>query len=207
MSGSVRSRDAWRFTHEPWPRGGRPTELRRMTSKQLQGYSKKELAELARKKGIAGWHGMRKEELIDALAAPAKASRSANSTHHANGHAKLKVKSKHRARPQLGAARNNSNGISAEETVERAKFDVGVPTKDLSVKVPKDLPGGYGKDRIVVMVRDPYWLHAYWELTRQAVSRAEAALGQEWHGAKPILRLLDVTTHDTTSTAEAIVRT
>src|SRR5438874_5093518 len=122
MSGSVRSRDAWRSTHEPWPRGGRPTELRRMTSKQLQGYSKKELAELARKKGIAGWHGMRKEELIEALAsARAKAARSANGTHHANGHAKLKlkVKSKHRARPQLGAARNTGNGISAEETVER----------------------------------------------------------------------------------------
>ena len=73
--------------------------------------------------------------------------------------------------------------------------------------MPKDLPGGYGKDRIVVMVRDPYWLHAYWELTRQAVSRAEAALGQDWHGAKPILRLLDVTSHDSTSNAaEAILR-
>ena len=33
----------------------------------------------------------------------------------------------------------------------------------------------------------------YWELTRNAIQRAEAALGQEWHGAKPILRLLDVT--------------
>src|SRR5204863_9511190 len=93
-----------------------------------------------------------------------------------------------------------------EEQVERAKFDTGVPTKDLSARVPKDLPGGYGKDRVVVMVRDPYWLHAYWELTRQAIQRAEAALGQEWHGARPILRLLDVSTHDTTNTSESIVR-
>ena len=84
----------------------------------------------------------------------------------------------------------------------RSKFDVGVPTKDLSAKVPEDLPAGYGKDRIVVMVRDPYWLHCYWELTRQAIQRAEAALGQDWHGAKPILRLLDVSSHDTTSTSE-----
>ena len=45
---------------------------------------------------------------------------------------------------------------------------LGVPTKDLSGKVPKDLPRGYGRDRIVVMVRDPYWLHCYWELTRKA---------------------------------------
>jgi uncharacterized protein len=176
-----------------------------MTSKKLQGRSKKELAEIARKKGIAGWHGMRKEQLVEALTAqPQSHHRSANGHAHANGKTKLKVKS--RARPQLAAARSTSNGVSAEETVERAKFDVGVPTKDLSAKVPRDLPTGYGKDRIVVMVRDPYWLHAYWELTRQAVSRAEAALGQQWHGAKPILRLLDVTTHDTTSTAEAILK-
>jgi hypothetical protein len=46
------------------------------------------------------------------------------------------------------------------------------------------------------MVRDPYWLHAYWELTRHAVQRAEAALGQAWHGAKPNIRVLDVTGQD-----------
>ena len=105
-----------------------------------------------------------------------------------------------------GRRPQHSNGSCAEEQVERSKYDVGVPTKDLSAKVPKDLPAGYGKDRIVVMVRDPYWLHGYWELTRQAIQRAEAALGQEWHGAKPILRLLDVTSHDTTSTSESVVR-
>jgi len=140
-----------------------------MTSKNLQDHSKKQLAAITKKKGIAT--------------------------------------AKHRPRPQPAAARNTTNGTSAEEAVERSKFDVGVPTKDLSAKVPRDLPPGYGKDRIVVMVRDPYWLHAYWEVTRQAVSRAEAALGQEWHGVKPILRLLDVTTNDTARTsAETVIR-
>src|SRR5208282_2356704 len=147
-------------------------------------HSKKELAEMARKKRIAGWQDMRKEELISALEQPA---------------------GRKPARPQhqKAAARNTSGIPSAEEEVERSKFDVGVPTKDLSAKVPKDLPGGYGKDRIVVMVRDPYWLHCYWELTRHAIQRAEAALGQEWHQAKPILRLLDVTSGETTSTSES----
>ena len=27
------------------------------------------------------------------------------------------------------------------------------------------------------MVRDPYWLHAYWELSRSTLARAQAALG------------------------------
>src|SRR5205085_4993919 len=95
---------------------------------------------------------------------------------------------------------------SLEEQIERSKYDVGTPTKHLSAKIPTELPKGYGKDRIVSMLRDPYWLHTYWELTRQAVQRAEAALGQDWHGAKPILRLLDVSSHDTTSTAESVLR-
>jgi hypothetical protein len=165
----------------------------------MQARSKKELADLARKKGITGWHGMSKEELVAALADVTASSRTDDKNQKSS-------KKTTRSRPQLAAARNTNGTTSTEEQVERSKYDVGVPTKDLSVKVPKDLPGGYGKDRIVCMVRDPYWLHAYWELTRQAVQRAEAALGQDWHGAKPILRLLDVSSQDTTSTAESTVR-
>jgi hypothetical protein len=126
---------------------------------------------------------------------------------HLNGKAKPHVNGKAKRHPvQSAAARNTSGTATPEEQIESSKFDIGVPTKDLSVKVPRDLPAGYGKDRIVVMVRDPYWLHCYWELTRHAIQRAEAALGQEWHTSKPILRLLDVSSQDTTSNAEAILR-
>jgi uncharacterized protein len=155
-----------------------------MTREQLQARTKKELAELARKKGVAGWHAMRKEDLLAALLpVPRRRKKSA------------------RARPQKAAARNTT-----EQEVESSKYNMGVPTKDLSARTAKDLPNGYGKDRIVVMVRDPYWLHCYWELTRHAIQRAEAALGQEWHTARPILRLLDVTGNDTSSASEATVR-
>ncbi|QEL17048.1 DUF4912 domain-containing protein [Limnoglobus roseus] len=75
------------------------------------------------------------------------------------------------------------------------------PDKDLSLKSKNP-----AKDRIFLMVPDPHWLHAHWELTLQSVQRAEASLGQDWHGAKPIIRLFDVTSQDTTSTSEAAVR-
>lgn len=170
-----------------------------MAKRKLQDLTKKQLMERARRKGIADYQSMKKDDLIAALAKvavprPARSSKS------------VKKKAVLRSRPQLAAARNTNGSSSAEEQVERSKFDVGVPTKDLSAKVPRDLPAGYGKDRIVCMVRDPYWLHCYWELTRQAIQRAEAALGQEWHGARPILRLLDVTSNDITSGTETIVR-
>ncbi|HEV3205284.1 MAG TPA: DUF4912 domain-containing protein, partial [Gemmataceae bacterium] len=45
-----------------------------------------------------------------------------------------------------------------------------------------------------------------WELTRKAIQRAEAALGQDWHTSKPILRLLDVSSRDTTYRSETVVR-
>jgi hypothetical protein len=165
-----------------------------MIRKRLQGRTKKQLADLARKKGIAGWHNLRKDELVSVLA------------DMSNGKVKTRA---HRAkpRPQRAAARN-TGGATAEEQVEASKYElIGVSTRDLSDKVPRDLPTGYGKDRIVVMVRDPYWLHAYWELTHASIQRAEAALGQDWHGARPILRIFDVSGRsDVPNTSEGIVR-
>ena len=82
-----------------------------------------------------------------------------------------------------------------------------------TIPIEKDLSGGKTvanggstKDKIYLMVPDPYWLHATWELTHQSVQRAEAALRQDWHGARPIIRLFDVTSTDTTSTSETPVR-
>src|SRR5260370_5909840 len=131
-----------------------------MPGDELLACTKKTLVEMARREGIAGWHGSRKDELgralADRFARARKRNRKAGTT------------------PVQAAAARNTSG--AEELVEVSKYDVGGPTLDLSAKVPKDLPVGYGKDRIVVMVRDPYWLHCYWELTRQAGPRPEAAL-------------------------------
>ncbi len=72
---------------------------------------------------------------------------------------------------------------------------------------PKNGKGkAYDRDRLVVMVRDPYWLHAYWELTRQAVERAEAALGHRWHSARPVLRLLEVGGSSGKAASETVIR-
>src|SRR5216683_662798 len=184
-------------------RTGHPaTELLRMTKPKNR--SRKSLAKLARKRGISG------RSRSVASARRAKSGKGArikkvSKNPHNGSHLHMKSSSL-RPQPQRGVARNTNGSTTAEEQVERSKFDVGIPTKDLSAKVPRDLPTGYGKDRIVVMVRDPYWLHCYWELTRHAIQRAEAALGQDWHGAKPIFRLLDVTSQDTTNSAESTVR-
>src|SRR5688500_19572799 len=45
-----------------------------------------------------------------------------------------------------------------------------------------------------------------WNVTRQSVKRAEAALAEHWHTAHPTLRLLEVDGGHTTSTSERVVR-
>ena len=49
-----------------------------MTRDQLQTCTKKQLIELARQRGVLGWHGMRKEELVEALAGVAAARSSSH---------------------------------------------------------------------------------------------------------------------------------
>src|SRR6516162_1783809 len=90
-----------------------------MNHAKLTACTKKELLDLARKKRIDGRNGMRREELIAALSGKPAPRRKAPRPQH-----------------QRAAARNtSSNGtITAEEQVERSKYDVGIPTKDLSAK-------------------------------------------------------------------------
>ena len=93
----------------------------------------------------------------------------------------------------------------APAKIANLRVEAAIPTeKDLSAKAK----GGSAtvKDKIVLAAPDAYWLHVMWELSVQSVQRAEAALGQDWHGAQPIIRVFDVTSTDTTSTSETPVR-
>ena len=78
--------------------------------------------------------------------------------------------------------------------------------KDLSNNKSQGKPKQVLKDRIVLMVRDAYWLHVNWELTRQSIERAQAAMAEYWHTAKPTLRLLEVDAGSSSTSAERIAR-
>ncbi len=178
---------------------------------KLKSRTVKDLAAMARRKGVPGWHSMRKDELIKALAKCAKleiarkspsakvahngksSNGKANGSHHPNG--------VHHAVPAPHASKGKTRAMKRfKEIQERLTH-----SKDLA------FPGGPDgqdcvKDRLVVMVRDPYWLHAYWELTRSSVERTRVALGQRWYEARPVLRLAEVSQDGTTSTARRIAR-
>lgn len=247
-----------------------------ITAAELTLHTVKDLAEMAKKKGIPGWHSMRKQELIQALLKAArKESRqrvkkqkkaTAETLKEAtqrgkspSGNGKLKAKqpktsarssvssrslepptssssSRSRLARQAKTSRSGSSP-SSSNTPPRSATALPHPTDSSSssrqrivreVKVapaspeikrdaeelraqlsePKDLatgssPDSPNKDRLVLMVRDSYWLQAYWEISRQNVERARAALGQNWHVARPVLRLWEIR-RDGTSHSERV---
>ena len=152
-----------------------------MTVDALKDCNKKHLSQMAKERGIAGWHAMRKDQLIRALSSTRPASPP-------------------RAKKERPAPR-------APKNVKRPSPSPTPPEAPVRpMAVPHTLDHAAQKDRIIVLARDPYWLHAHWELSRTTLARAQAALGQEWHSAQPILRVLDVTSEDTTNAAERHVR-
>lgn len=213
-----------------------------MSSKSLSDRSKQELATLARRRGVKGWDGMKKDQLVRALSrAAVKASPKASTTASKTRAAKTKPKVATRpvaktvatSKASVNGAARHVNGAAKATTLplKPAAKPVAVepkpapkaepaprvipkpaPRHEFVIPADKDLSsktsrtGGAVKDRIVVTAPDPFWLHAFWELSLQSVQRAEAALGQDWHGARPIIRLFDVTSTDTTSTSERPLR-
>jgi uncharacterized protein len=206
-------------------------------SGSLNSRTKKDLADLARRKGVKGYDRMDKDALVKALsksakAAPKPVAKSAAKVTKPSKPSAKSAPSKPSAKP-IGSKPVASKPIAAKPIANGSHKPVNrikdaLPPKPASkasakpnaagstayisnIPSEKDLSGGKGatgtiKDKIYLMVPDPYWLHATWDLTHQSVQRAEAALRQDWHGARPIIRLFDVTSTDTTSTSETPVR-
>jgi len=172
-----------------------------MTAAKLKTRTVRDLATMAKKKKIAGWHSMRKDELIRALLKQAKAASAKRAK--SNGKAVTVKRSKPAASPRA-AKQKPARSRSVQRRLNHIKARLAV-SKDLAFKSVGE-ENGRAKDRLVVMVRDPYWLHAYWELTRRSVDRARAALGQHWHEARPVLRVNEVSSGKTTNAARRIVR-
>ena len=60
--------------------------------------------------------------------------------------------------------------------------------KDFSAR---QLPVTYGDHFIFLMVRDPYWIYAYWEMQKECQEAALNQLGGDWNTVKSILRIYD----------------
>jgi hypothetical protein len=80
---------------------------------------------------------------------------------------------------------------SHEMVVEKAKFSHPEISR-VRRAMPQELPGGYDQDRIVLQVRDPWWLHSYWEIRWATFERFKQELGDNFYKARRVLRVYDV---------------
>jgi hypothetical protein len=165
-----------------------------MTTATLRDKPVRDLARLAKQHGVQGWHSMRKDQLIRALVRRAKSSldrQAAGNGVAATRPAAIAVPKK----PDPEVARRIAE---ARERLAKAKNLVTAAEGGRTVRQPRD--------RMVLMVRGPHWLHAFWEITPRSVARAQAALGPEWHTARPVLRVLRIETGLEGSASAQVVR-
>ena len=186
-----------------------------ITAASLNSQTVKDLTQIAKSHSVVGWSSMRKEELIKAIVKAAKASARKKKQVPKKISAKSTVKAKaapkkSKAVPALKAPTKVSRRIQKINDERDRLKDLTTPvvTKKKRKK-PRPAPTkpiAVEKDRIVLMVRDSYWLHACWDISRNNVQRAKAAMAEHWHGAKPVLRVFEVESGITTSSAEEVVR-
>jgi len=104
-----------------------------------------------------------------------------------------KLKLKKKAKPAKVSSQPNKDSLSLQETaIANTKFS---HSENISFvrTMPQELPAFYDQDKIVLQVRDPHWLHTYWEVRGQTIEGLKAKLGDEFGRARKVLRVYDVT--------------
>ena len=189
------------------------------TSSELTQCTVKELAALARKLDIAGWHEMRKVDLIHAILAKRQSTaKSVKSPKAVKTKKETPVPAKKTEKStQMKQSKSSAQVVAkAVDSPKPPLKQKEVPPKTGGQQVKLDkmsgLSGiykdttGANRDRFVLLVRDPFWLHVYWELCSRLIERAKAAMGYSWHTAVPILRLFRIVADGMNNPRRDIVR-
>lgn len=150
---------------------------------QLAGLKRTQLLEIAKKMEITGRHELPKTRLVSTI---------------------LKKETRQKAtappsppsRPEPSAVTPEPVEVQAariQQESEQAKYILGPVPPHEEFPIPaEDLPHEYGQDKLALMVRDPYWVHAYWEITSDTLNLARSEMGAEHENSKSILRIYNV---------------
>ncbi|MFZ5802913.1 MAG: DUF4912 domain-containing protein [Candidatus Omnitrophota bacterium] len=87
----------------------------------------------------------------------------------------------------------SAEAVSAQEILQvspRHEFAVS-PAQQIWPEQSQDLPSNYGDNHIYLLVRDPHWIYAYWEIQHDRHWQALQQLGGNWDEVKTLLRVYD----------------
>jgi hypothetical protein len=144
-----------------------------MTREELAGKTKKELTEIAKSFGIKGISKLNRDDLIEhiiLLGPPFSANPELNDDI-----------AKH-----LETALGEDNPLYTQPPLPEHLTKVAVFNPE------HEIPSNYNDTRMILMVRDPYWLYTYWNVNTDTKSQI-AAGGRNFEQLQLILRVYDVT--------------
>lgn len=199
-------------------RSTRPKRKKRVTSKTAAAKKQAAAAKTARPKKTAAKKATAKATKSTAKPKKAAASKSATKARSTakkaaaktTAKAKATAKRKTKAAPKRTARKTaapDKAGLSPrtirafslrhangeEQRVKAAKYYLGVE-KSPEIDAHFTYPDHYGESVVALMVRDPYWLYAYWELAPEVGRELADVLGeQQFETSRFILRVYDVT--------------
>jgi len=105
---------------------------------------------------------------------------------------KRRIESQHPQEPALSNEIKESSKPK-QITIEKSKFSPWPRSTHGHKPVTQELPFGYGEDRIVLQIRDPWWVHCYWEVANLTKDKLKESFGDEYLQASRVLRVYDVT--------------
>ena len=191
-----------------------------MKKSELSGKTVAELRELAKTSGLAGYSSLKKSELVDVLAASTKPPKAAGKTGGTARRPAVKKTAKAakttRKKPAAGRKADveaqAGRGLAprtrrafstyrtlGEQRIKASKYYLGVHEAP-DIDDGFTFPVTHGEDIAVLMVRDPYWLFAYWEFSPELNDDLIARLGEDTvRDSRLVLRVYDITGTDADS--------
>lgn len=171
-------------------------------AKDLESLSKKELIALAKKKNIKMPYLYRKAELIKLIRQVD--SPPGSRVVKPRGRAAYRMNER-RVRPGGRLREKTAGGTKPyyeptyhEQTFQPAYASTATVTYPQTAEVAsyEELPFSYNETKIILMVRDPYWAFAYWDMSEATASKVGSLLKEHYGSIKAILRIYDVTDLD-----------
>jgi hypothetical protein len=176
-----------------------------MNKKELLAQTRQALLKIAGELGIKGRTRMKKAQLTEAIVKAGTMKRETGRKKVPDRSAPTTSRKKRRRKPVREKSQVRRSWREQQSAVQHAKYEAKASTEFQAARPQgerpapapmRDLPASYEEDRIVLLVRDPYWIHAYWDISRRKLLEAKAEFGDEWDSVRSILRVYDVTEVD-----------
>ena len=200
------------------------------TSSELNSLTLADLGTIAKNIAVPGWSKMRKEELVKVLVAKSRSKVAGEVIHNflyppkkksAQGvknppkptETKAETPKKAKKSPKIDEIPPKTAEKEPEPQRQETQKLTGVAAvlpnflgkqglrRDISTRTEDGKP-----DRLVLMVRDPFWLHVYWEVSAKTMERAKVALGHVWYTSVPVLRLFRLSADGTGAPKRQLIR-